>query len=83
MKRVNNFLEEMENIIKKDFESNNTKHPDIYLRTYTTLNNNIDAYFDVSLCGAEFWMYEVTYRCLYNEFIVYAYKLEDNYSVHG
>ena len=82
MKRVNNFLEEMENIIKKDFESNNTKHPDIYLRSYTTLNNKIDAYFDVRLCGEEFWLYEVTYSCLYSEFIVYSYKLEDNYSVH-
>ena len=42
MKRVNDFLEEMENIIKKDFESNNSKHPDICLKSYTTLNNNID-----------------------------------------
>lgn len=81
MKRVNNFLEEMEDIIKKDFESKDSKHPDIYLKSYTTLNDDIDAYFDVRLSGAEFWLYEVTYMYLYNEFIVYAYKLEDNYSV--
>lgn len=83
MKRVNNFIEEMENIIKKDFESSNSKHPDICIKSYTTLNNNIDAYFDVSLRGEEFWLYEITYNYLYNEFIVYAYKLEDNYSVHN
>lgn len=82
MKRVNNFLEEMEDIIKKDFESKNSKQPDIYLKSYTTFNDNIDAYFDVCLSSAEFWLYEVTYNYLYNEFIVYSYKLEDNYSVH-
>lgn len=78
---MNDFLEEMKEIIKKDFESKNSKHPDIYLKSYTTLNNNIDAYFDVRLFGGEFLLYEVTYMYLYNEFIVYAYKLEDNYSV--
>lgn len=83
MRRVNDFLEEMEDIIKKDFESKSSKHPDIYLKSYTTLNNNINAYFDVRLFGAEFWLYEVTYLYLYSEFIVYAYKFEDNYSVHG
>ena len=81
MKRVNNFLEEMEEIIKKDFESNDSKHPDIHLKSYTTFNDNIDAYFDVRLFCGEYWLYEVTYMYLYNEFIVYAYKLEDNYSV--
>ena len=81
MKRVNDFIEEMKDIIKKDFESNNSKHPDIYLKSYTTLNDDIDAYFDVRLFGAEFWFYEIKYMYLYNEFIVYAYKLEDNYSV--
>ena len=83
MKRVNNFLEEMENIIKKDLESKNSKEYDICLISYTTINNNIKAYFDVSIFAKEFWLFEVTYCYLYNEFIVYAYKLEDNYSVHG
>lgn len=79
---MNDFLEEMKEIIKKDLESFDSKHPDIYLKSYTTINNNIDAYFDVRLCGVEFWLYEITYMYLYNEFIVYAYKLEDNYSVN-
>lgn len=83
MKRVNDFIEKMEDIIKKDFESNNSKHPDIYLKSYTTFNDNIYAYFDVRLFGSEFWLYEIKYMYLYNEFIVYAYKLEDNYSVHN
>ena len=83
MKSVNDFLEKMEDIIKKDFESNDSKHPDIYLKSYTTIRNDIYAYFDVSLCGGEFWFYEINYMYLYNEFIVYAYKLEDNYSVHN
>lgn len=83
MKRVNDFLEEMEDIIKKDLESKNTKEYDIYLISYTTINNNIKAYFNVSIFGGEFCLFEVTYSYLYNEFIVSAYKLEDNYSVQG
>ena len=82
MKRVNNFIEEMEDIIKKDFESKNTKEYDIYLISYTAINNNIKAYFNVSIFGGELFLFEVTHNCLYNEFIVYSYKLEDNYSVN-
>ena len=82
MKRVNNFLEEMEDIIKKDLESKTSKEYDICLISYTTINNIIKAYFDVSIYGGGFWLFEVTYSYLYNEFIVYAYKLEDNYSVN-
>lgn len=83
MKRVNDFLEEMEDIIKKDLESKTSKEYNICLNSFTTINNNISAYFNVSFFGEEIWLFEVTHNYLYNGFIVYAYKLEDSYSVNN
>ena len=83
MKRVNDFLEEMKDIIEKRLRNKDSEQYDILLNSYTTINNNIEAYFDVSFFGGESWLYKVTYLYLYNTFIVYAYKLENNYSVDG
>lgn len=83
MKRVNDFLEEMKDIIEKRLRNKDSRQYDICLKSYTTINNNIEAYFDVCFFGGEFWLYQVTYLYLYNTFIVSAYKFEDNYSVDG
>lgn len=83
MKRVNDFLEEMKDIIEKRLRNKGSEQYDIFLNSYTTINNNIEAYFDVCFFGGEYWLYNVTYLYQYNNFIVYEYKLEDNYSVDG
>ena len=83
MKRVNDFLEEMKDIIEKRLRNKGSEQYDIFLNSYTTINNNIEAHFDVCLFGGEYWLYNVTYLYQYNNFIVYEYKLEDNYSVDG
>ena len=80
---MNNFLEEMKDIIEKRLKNKDFKQYYISLISYTTINNNIEAYFDVRIFGSGCWLYNITYLYQDNEFIVYEYKLEDNYSVDG
>ena len=81
MKRVNDFLEETKDIIEKRLKNKDYEQYYISLISYTTINNNIEAYFDVRIFGVGCWLYNITYLYQYNKFIVYEYKLEDSYSV--
>lgn len=81
MNDMNDCLVKMKALIKKDLESRKSKKSNINLASCTTVNSNIQAYFNVGCFATELWLYKVIYFAQFNKFLLFVYRLKDDYAV--
>lgn len=84
MKEMNDYLREMEAIVRKDCEKR-TFDFNVNMKLYSCakVKGNIEAVFFVSSNTFNLKLYKVIYFQESNEFRLLVYKLEDMYDVEG
>lgn len=76
-----NYLRKMKTLVKNDCRLHVPDSDKISMYSYTVVNGNVEAHFDVGGVANCLWLYDVIYIQQSNKFCVYRYRLEDMFVV--